>query len=417
MYLIVPLLALMAAPATAQRVALDEDFSGPRFPPAGWQKTTVGSTAGWKDGAGSPYGGAGMAFHDDYFQSADSHLITPPLDLTGWTSAYLHFVQGVRYRGLVEHHYVQVTTDDGITITTLTDLKSPAEGMEQPIRLNLSDFAGQDNVRISFHYTGTYATEWYIDDVRVTDAALEIVHSAYNPATDHVYHLFEPSSWMDAETLAIKMGGHLVSIADQAENDWLALNVGAWDGKLRDLWLGLYDFVEGAYYWSDGEPFVYSNWNTGEPNNATGHDSKNGEDYVVMYGLPLTRNGYWNDTTGRGLPDNRLAQGVAEFQAPHLVVNGLRSGGTCEMSAFGVHDAVWFCWSVRGAGPTTTPFGFDLDLSMPIEHHGPVLPNASHTASWSTGIPFGTEGLSLWLQAVEKTVAGFAVTNSVHAAL
>ena len=45
--------------------------------------------------------------------------------------------------------------------------------------------------------------------------------------------------------------------------------------------------VEGTFEWANGEAVVYTNWNTGEPNN-----SGSGEDYVE-----LLTNGYWNDHT------------------------------------------------------------------------------------------------------------------------
>ena len=43
----------------------------------------------------------------------------------------------------------------------------------------------------------------------------------YNPATAHTYFLLSTSDWTDAETAAARMGGHLVTVNDAAENDWL----------------------------------------------------------------------------------------------------------------------------------------------------------------------------------------------------
>ena len=56
---------------------------------------------------------------------------------------------------------------------------------------------------------------------------------------------------------------------------------------------GFYVFTsiqpDGGWRWVTGDPWSYSNWNAGEPNNATGGH----EDC-----LTLAANGRWNDTRG-----------------------------------------------------------------------------------------------------------------------
>jgi hypothetical protein len=39
-----------------------------------------------------------------------------------------------------------------------------------------------------------------------------------NPANNHQYYLLEPACWTNAENTAVSLGGHLVSIDDEAEN-------------------------------------------------------------------------------------------------------------------------------------------------------------------------------------------------------
>ena len=43
----------------------------------------------------------------------------------------------------------------------------------------------------------------------------------YNAITRHTYGLTGEMTWVDAEALAVRFGGHLVTINDQAEQDWL----------------------------------------------------------------------------------------------------------------------------------------------------------------------------------------------------
>ncbi|WP_171597133.1 PA14 domain-containing protein [Marinifilum caeruleilacunae] len=105
---------------------------------------------------------------------------------------------------------------------------------------------------------------------------------------------------------ALDLGGHLVTINSQAENDWL-------DAQLGGIWIGLTDASsEGNFEWVTGEPVDFDNWNGGEPN-----DWGSGEDYTEMYS-----NGRWNDL--RGTNNRRY---VVEFQTVTVVqTQGLPPG-------------------------------------------------------------------------------------------
>ncbi len=76
------------------------------------------------------------------------------------------------------------------------------------------------------------------------------------------------SFWQDAKNTAISLGGHLATVTSAAENSFL--------GGVES-WIGLTDeAVEGTFVWVTGEPFVYSNWFEGNPNNT------NNEDHVLI---------------------------------------------------------------------------------------------------------------------------------------
>lgn len=121
-----------------------------------------------------------------------------------------------------------------------------------------------------------------------------------NTATGRIYYLLSESTWRDAEAQAVKLGGHLATIRSKAEQDWIINTFYGWGGSTnRSLWIGLNDSqTEGRFVWTSGEPVTYTNWRTGEPDNADGK-----ENYAEMVidgerrGQPDF--GQWNDLVGR----------------------------------------------------------------------------------------------------------------------
>ena len=92
-------------------------------------------------------------------------------------------------------------------------------------------------------------------------------------------------TWTDAKQACINMGGHLVTSTSLAENNFL---FSLWPNG----WIGLTDEInEGVWQWVTGEPYSWSYWNGGEPNNA------GNEDYIQFVG-----GGRWNDLPNVSLP-------------------------------------------------------------------------------------------------------------------
>ncbi len=98
----------------------------------------------------------------------------------------------------------------------------------------------------------------------------------------HTYYISnQATSWQRADSMAKSIGGHLVSITTAAENTFLTLNM-----LLSSGWTGLNDSLnEGTFVWSNGEPFIYSNWSLLQPDNA------GNSDYVLFSSLL----GLWDD--------------------------------------------------------------------------------------------------------------------------
>jgi len=121
-----------------------------------------------------------------------------------------------------------------------------------------------------------------------------------NPANGHIYFLIASNTWTGAEANAVSLGGHLVTINDAAENEWVLNTFGRFGGVARPLWIGLNDAaVEGHFVWVSGDPADYRNWMPGEPNNGGGFVPD--EDYVGMRGPGLSYSNAWNDTVNSDL--------------------------------------------------------------------------------------------------------------------
>ena len=111
------------------------------------------------------------------------------------------------------------------------------------------------------------------------------------------YLLTSPGlTWQAAQAEAASLGGNLVTINDEAEENWLRENFS--DTEL--FWIGFNDVAtEGQFQWSSGQPVTYTNWAPGEPNNRDGI-----QDFAIMnFGA-----GEWNDTF-----ETELFRGIIEI--------------------------------------------------------------------------------------------------------
>ena len=106
----------------------------------------------------------------------------------------------------------------------------------------------------------------------------------------HTYLYYAtPVTWYFAKEFCEEQGGHLVTITSAEENAFV------WslcDSQLA--WFGGSDQdSEGSWKWVTNEPFSYSNWYSGEPNNCAGTG-----DYENFAHFSGAKNGQWNDTVG-----------------------------------------------------------------------------------------------------------------------
>lgn len=132
----------------------------------------------------------------------------------------------------------------------------------------------------------------------------------YNPQNGNYYQFVEAKriSWKNAKLEAEKMEykglkGHLATIKSKYELDLFN------SLTTKTVWLGATDEEkEGTWKWITGEPFEYTNWCPGEPNNF----DAGGENYLVSI---KNSNGLWNDTTNSPNPTWTDIEGfVVEFE-------------------------------------------------------------------------------------------------------
>lgn len=75
-------------------------------------------------------------------------------------------------------------------------------------------------------------------------------------------------SWQNAQRYCLSIGGHLVSINSEAENEQVKNLL---KGVAMDAWIGARNVGEGMrFLWVDGGELIFSDWHTGEPNNDNG---------------------------------------------------------------------------------------------------------------------------------------------------
>lgn len=98
-------------------------------------------------------------------------------------------------------------------------------------------------------------------------AAPSFADSAKLTFNGRSYQRFDTGmSWTAAKTFCEAKGAHLATITSQMEQDFVAANF-----LSVFVWLGATDLAQtGTWRWITGEPWGYTNWQAGEPNNQGG---------------------------------------------------------------------------------------------------------------------------------------------------
>jgi hypothetical protein len=182
-----------------------------------------------------------------------------------------------------------------------------------------------------------------------------------NPANGNSYYLLDSSTWTASEAEAVALCGHLTTINDQEEQDWVFGQFGLYLDTNRNLWIGLRSTTAPTpasnYTWVSGDPATYRNWAPPEPNDPPEFPGQ--ELYVHMYSPDHGQYpGLWNNCRDSGAC-GPIPNGVVEV--PCNPSDSLPP----EVQHFRWHDESTLTWDalghVSGCGTTYDVMCGDLE--------------------------------------------------------
>ena len=202
--------------------------------------------------------------------------------------------------------YDKTTTTQGVSGSSYTSVSIYVSGLSSGTGYYYR-LVAQNNAGISYGSENSFTTITSSTPVPTptatptsTPTPTTLTDWITNPTNGHLYKLIDSGSWQGCEDNAVGLGGHLVTINDEDEQNWLVSTF----GSNEEYGIGFTDKnEEGRWEWISGEEATYTNWASGEPNNC-GNSEKSGncedEDYAVMNcsAPSCGAAGQWNDVPG-----------------------------------------------------------------------------------------------------------------------
>jgi Domain of Unknown Function (DUF1080)/Lectin C-type domain len=167
---------------------------------------------------------------------------------------------------------MQRTSPPPLRLEDWNEYEITANSREITVRLNqtlINTYRGFGNQAGKIALQGLHGTVQF-RNVRIKelppDAKCEIVSFA-----GHRYQLIEENMrWEEAKARAEQMGGHLATFTSREENDWAIRTFRTYlQNKYANILLGGFrNGRDSQWQWVTGEPFVFTDWNPGEPNHG-----------------------------------------------------------------------------------------------------------------------------------------------------
>lgn len=159
-----------------------------------------------------------------------------------------------------------------------------------------------------------------------------------NPTNNHTYFLLEPATWAASEAKAVAMGGHLATVRNSDENNWIYNEFSTFGGVGLGLWIGLNSVSSSDkynYVWSSGETSAYRNWGGREPSH--------GDPYVHIFWPGDGRQPGWNDNADLSYYGPIPMGGVVELTATTVPLPAAAWSGLALLAGLGM----WRIFSAR----------------------------------------------------------------------
>lgn len=167
----------LAGSLSAQTNVLTEDFSA-GVGANGWTLVNNNLSTGGIGWEADLVGG--RAWHQDEFAtpSSDNTMVSPVMDFTGLSGMTLTFDGETNWAFYLANHpstvgdgvsTMEISTDGGATWAVVWTDTSLANGDTYSPSVDLSAYDGMANVQLGVHFFGTYAQEWWVDNVSVDD--------------------------------------------------------------------------------------------------------------------------------------------------------------------------------------------------------------------------------------------------------
>lgn len=129
------------------------------------------------------------------------------------------------------------------------------------------------------------------DSAGVTDEPPDVTEQSDAEPTYQL--VIEDVTWDEAVARCEEMGGHLVTIKDEAEYNKVVDIMETSSAKF--VWLGSYRAEDGLWYYVTGERMTYAVWEVGEPSVTDSNGTP--EDYAIMWKSHNSGTWCYNDTS------------------------------------------------------------------------------------------------------------------------
>ena len=209
----------------------------------------------------------------------------------------------------------------------------------------------------------------------------------------HWYGIGPAQTWTSARDFAVAQGGHLVTLQTQSEWDFAKAQLSAtghpyWLGMFQDPPTGLPPAL--GWRWVTDEPFRFTAWDVGEPNDWLGYQQWVGQ---------TSATGEWDDTT----PDAMLPSVIewsADCNGDGVVDFGqIRAGQLADANADNIPDVCQCPTPHVVRVPQDAP---SIDDAVALACPGSSLEIVLSPGIWPMAIDTGNPGLSITIRGLDQ---------------